>query len=205
MDVVYLKFEAKIQTDQEKVYVSDVAEIVCRNDQKKEQIRNIAIHSFGIPDRDVVTALYIVNEIEKQVRDVVVVPLGTENIILERIKNKQPSHLFEIVKVVFVSMVCFFGTGFTIMAFHNDIGIRGVFEQISSLITGTEGLGVMILEISYAFGLTAGILLFFNHIGKRRITKDPTPIEVSMRNYEDDVNKTLSETWDREGKIIEAH
>ena len=205
MDVVYLKFEAKIQTDQEKIYVSDVAEIVCRNDQKKEQIRNIAIHSFGIPDRDVVTALYIVNEIEKQVRDVVVVPLGTENIILERIKNKQPSRLFEIVKVVFVSMVCFFGTGFTIMAFHNDIGIRGVFEQISSLITGTEGLGVMILEISYAFGLTAGILLFFNHIGKRRITKDPTPIEVSMRNYEDDVNKTLSETWDREGKIIEAH
>ena len=205
MDVVYLKFEAKIQTDQEKVYVSDVAEIVCRNDQKKEQIRTIAIHSFGIPDRDVVTALYIVNEIEKQVRDVVVVPLGAENVILERRKNKQPSHLFEIVKVVFVSMVCFFGTGFTIMAFHNDIGIRGVFEQISSLITGTEGLGVMILEISYAFGLTAGILLFFNHIGKRRITKDPTPIEVSMRNYEDDVNKTLSETWDREGKTIEAH
>ena len=205
MDVVYLKFEAKFQTDQEKVYVSDVAEIVCRNNQKKEQIRNIAIHSFGIPDRDVVTALYIVNEIEKQVRDVVVVPLGTENIILERIKSKQPSRLFEIVKVVFVSMVCFFGTGFTIMAFHNDIGIRGVFEQISSLITGTDGLGIMILEISYAFGLTAGILLFFNHIGKRRITKDPTPIEVSMRNYEDDVNKTLSETWDREGKTIEAH
>lgn len=205
MDVVYLKFEAKIQTDQEKVYVSDVTEIVCRNDQKKEQIRNIAIHSFGISDRDVVTALYIVNEIEKQVRDVVVVPLGAENVILERIKNKQPSRLFEVVKVMFVSMVCFFGTGFTIMAFHNDIGIRGVFEQISSLITGTEGLGVMILEISYAFGLTAGILLFFNHIGKRRITKDPTPIEVSMRNYEDDVNKTLSETWDREGKTIEAH
>ena len=205
MDVVYLKFEAKIQTDQEKVYVSDVTEIVCRNDQKKEQIRNIAIHSFGISDRDVVTALYIVNEIEKQVRDVVVVPLGAENVILERNKNKQPSRLFEIVKVIFVSMVCFFGTGFTIMAFHNDIGIRGVFEQISSLITGTEGLGVMILEISYAFGLTAGILLFFNHIGKRRITKDPTPIEVSMRNYEDDVNKTLSETWDREGKTIEAH
>ena len=200
-----MKFEAKIQTDQEKVYVSDVTEIVCRNDQKKEQIRNIAIHSFGISDRDVVTALYIVNEIEKQVRDVVVVPLGAENVILERNKNKQPSRLFEIVKVIFVSMVCFFGTGFTIMAFHNDIGIRGVFEQISSLITGTEGLGVMILEISYAFGLTAGILLFFNHIGKRRITKDPTPIEVSMRNYEDDVNKTLSETWDREGKTIEAH
>ena len=62
----------------------------------------------------------------------------------------------------------------------------------------------MVLERSYAFGLMAGILIFFNHIGKRRLTKDPTPIEVSMRNYEDDVNKTLSETWDREGKTIEA-
>ena len=53
-------------------------------------------------------------------------------------------------------------------------------------------------------GLAAGIMIFFNHIGKRRITHDPTPIEVSMRKYEDDVNNTLAETWDREGNTIDA-
>ncbi|MCI5959959.1 MAG: stage V sporulation protein AA [Lachnospiraceae bacterium] len=204
MDIVYIKLEPKIQIPEEKVSVSDVAEIVCRNEAKKDQVKALCIHTFGIADRDVVTSLYIVNEIEKNIKDIVVVPLGAEDVILERVPKKKPSRVLEIGKVVFVSMVCFFGTGFTIMAFHNDIGIRGVFEEISSLITGTGDSGVMVLELSYAFGLMAGILIFFNHIGKRRLTKDPTPIEVSMRNYEDDVNKTLSETWDREGKTIEA-
>ena len=204
MDIVYIKLEPKIQIPEEKVSVSDVAEIVCRNEAKKDQVKALCIHTFGIADRDVVTSLYIVHEIEKNIKDIVVVPLGAEDVILERVPKKKPSRVLEIGKVVFVSMVCFFGTGFTIMAFHNDIGIRGVFEEISSLITGTGDSGVMVLELSYAFGLMAGILIFFNHIGKRRLTKDPTPIEVSMRNYEDDVNKTLSETWDREGKTIEA-
>lgn len=204
MDIVYIKLEPKIQIPEEKVSVSDVAEIVCQNEAKKDQVKALCIHTFGIADRDVVTSLYIVNEIEKNIKDIVVVPLGAEDVILERVPKKKPPRVLEIGKVIFVSMVCFFGTGFTIMAFHNDIGIRGVFEEISSLITGTGDSGVMVLELSYAFGLMAGILIFFNHIGKRRITKDPTPIEVSMRNYEDDVNKTLSETWDREGKTIEA-
>lgn len=204
MDIVYIKLEPKIQIPKEKVSVSDVAEIVCQNEAKKDQVKALCIHTFGIADRDVATSLYIVNEIEKNIKDIVVVPLGAEDVILERVPKKKPSRVLEIGKVIFVSMVCFFGTGFTIMAFHNDIGIRGVFEEISSLITGTGDSGVMVLELSYAFGLMAGILIFFNHIGKRRITKDPTPIEVSMRNYEDDVNKTLSETWDREGKTIEA-
>ena len=44
----------------------------------------------------------------------------------------------------------------------------------------------------------------FNHIGGRRITKDPTPIEVEMRIYEDDVNNALVETADREGKTIDV-
>ena len=35
--------------------------------------------------------------------------------------------------------------------------------------------------------------VFFNHFGGRKITEDPTPMEVEMRVYEDDVNKTLIE------------
>ena len=35
--------------------------------------------------------------------------------------------------------------------------------------------------------------MFFNHIGGRRLTKDPTPVEVSIKNYETDVEKTLIE------------
>ena len=83
------------------------------------------------------------------------------------------------------------------MAFHNDIGITDLFDGVHEMITGTKSSGHSILEISYSIGLSVGIIVFFNHIGGKRITKDPTPIEVEMRIYEDEVNQTLIDAADR--------
>ena len=41
--------------------------------------------------------------------------------------------------------------------------------------------------------LVVGILIFFNHFGKKRFTVDPTPMEVQMRLYENDIQTTLVE------------
>ena len=90
------------------------------------------------------------------------------------------------------------------MAYHNDIGINQLFETIYEQVMGYPSSGYSILEISYSIGLAAGIIIFFNHVGGRRITKDPTPIEVEMRIYEGDVNKALIETADREGNTLDA-
>ena len=106
--------------------------------------------------------------------------------------------------MVFVAAISFFGTGFTIMAFHNDISINKIFSHVHELVMGYASEGYSILEVSYSIGLAIGIILFFNHVGGRRITKDPTPIEVEMRVYETDVNKALIETADREGKSIDV-
>ena len=90
------------------------------------------------------------------------------------------------------------------MAFHNDIGIREVFGQIYELLTGQEPQSVTALEIAYSIGLALGILVFFNHIGGRRITSDPTPIEVEMRLYENDIQTTLVENYSRKGKELDV-
>ena len=71
-------------------------------------------------------------------------------------------------------------------------------------VMGVPSANYSILELSYSIGLALGIIIFFNHIGGRRITKDPTPIEVEMRNYEREVNDALVETADREGKTIDV-
>ena len=63
---------------------------------------------------------------------------------------------------------------------------------------GTESDGFTAIEISYSIGLAAGIIIFYNHIGGKRLTSDPTPLEVEMRNYERDVNQAIVETADRE-------
>jgi len=83
------------------------------------------------------------------------------------------------------------------MAFHNDIQIQELFNKVHVMIAGSESNGRSVLELSYSIGLCVGIIVFFNHIGGKRISKDPTPIEVEMRIYEEDVNKTLIENADR--------
>ena len=53
-------------------------------------------------------------------------------------------------------------------------------------------------------GLTIGILIFFNHFGKRKFTVDPTPMEVEMRLYENDIQTTLIEDFARKEKEMDV-
>jgi stage V sporulation protein AA len=204
-DIIYMNLSPKMQSSEQVISVDHVAEITGSNQELVEQIRKMPIYRFEKDHtREIVSQLRIIHCITEQHPSAIVVPTGELEVILEYSKNPNHNKVWEIMKVAFVAGVSFFGTAFTIMAFHNDIGIRDVFLQIASVLTGKEGKGVLVIEIAYAFGLAGGILVFFNHIGKRRLTHDPTPIEVSMRKYEDDVNHTLTETWDREGNTIGA-
>ena len=67
-----------------------------------------------------------------------------------------------------------------------------------------ESNGFTVMEIMYSVGIAVGIIVFYNHFGGKRITKDPTPIEVQMRLYEDDVNTTLVEGCNREETSIDV-
>ena len=72
-----------------------------------------------------------------------------------------------------------------------------MFKKVYLLITGTESDGFTVIEFMYSIGLAVGIIIFYNHFGKAKITKDPTPIEVEMRTYEDEINTVLVEVADR--------
>ena len=41
------------------------------------------------------------------------------------------------------------------------------------------------------------VVFFFNHFGKWKITEDPTPMEVEMRAYEEQVDQTILEMENR--------
>ena len=59
---------------------------------------------------------------------------------------------------------------------------------------------VLTYEVTYSIGIGVGVVLFFNHFGRRKLTQDPTPMEVEMRTYEDDVDTTIIEQADRSQK-----
>ena len=129
--------------------------------------------------------------------------LGETDVVIEYGSCKKQG-MGQWLKILLVCLVCFFGTAFTIMAYHNDVGIRDVFGQVYQIVMHEESQGINPLEVSYAVGLAAGILIFFNHVGNLKLTKDPTPIEVSMKNYEKDVNKTLVEVAERNGEELDV-
>ena len=204
---LYLKAEQNVELQSDDVFVKDIGKMICTDKQILAKIKTIKLHHFkkGEPKRQVISILKVIEEIEKVCPNVTIESLGETDILVEQIdvdKHKSP---VQTAKIIFVSAISFFGTAFTIMAFHNDIGINKVFSKVYEMVMGYSSDGYSILELSYSIGLAAGIILFFNHIGGRRITKDPTPIEVEMRVYETDVNKALIETADREGKTIDVN
>ncbi len=204
---LYIKAEQNVELQTEDVYVKDIGKMTCTDEHVLAKVKSIKLHRFKKDGekRTVISILKVIEEIEKEFPNVSVENIGETDILIEQVNVDKHKGPVQAVKIAFVSAVSFFGTAFTIMAFHNDIGINKVFSKVYEMVMGRAGDGYSILELSYSIGLAAGIILFFNHIGGRRITKDPTPIEVEMRVYETDVNKALIETADREGKTIDVH
>ena len=187
----------EIQSDT--IFLKDLGTLYCKDDTivNKCKCLKICKLSNGKNARKVISVMKIVELMDQAFPNIHVENIGETDVVVERIEREQMPKWKEFLKIAFVSGITFFGTAFTIMAFHTDIGIIELFNGIHKMITGTESNGHSILEFSYSVGLCIGIIVFFNHIGGKRITKDPTPIEVEMRIYEDEVNQTLIDYADR--------
>ena len=203
---LYLKAEQNAEVMEAQVCVKDIASVYCREKSVCAKAKSLRVHQFHEEEqkRQVVSILKVIELIERECPGVTVQSVGETATVIELVNVDRHKGPVQWVKTSFVAAISFFGTGFTIMAFHNDISINKIFSKVYELVMGYPSDGYSILEASYSVGLAAGIILFFNHVGGRRITKDPTPIEVEMRTYETDVNKALIETADREGQSIDV-
>lgn len=204
-ETLYLKAERNVEVTRDDVFLKDVAKVYCTDPHIQAKAKAIKIHRFGKKEtkRQVFGILKLIELIEQACPGVSVENVGETDVLVERVDVDRHKGAGQLLKILFVAGISFFGTAFTIMAFHNDIGINKVFGKVYEMVMGQPSAGYSILEFAYSIGLAVGIIVFFNHIGGRRITKDPTPIEVEMRIYEKDVNDTLIETADREGKTID--
>lgn len=203
---VYVKAERNTEMRTDEVFLKNIASVYCEDKAVCAKVRAIRLHTFR-PEgekRFFISMTEVVRLIKETAAGAEVESIGEPDMMIERVYVEKKKGIIEVFKILLVSLVCFFGASFTIMAFHNDIGIVDVFAKYYELVMGESSSGFTVLEISYSIGLSAGIILFFNHIGGRRVTKDPTPIEVEMAVYEEDVEKALIKTADREGAEVNA-
>lgn len=204
--ILYIKGSRDVEVTKPDVTLGDLLSMESTDKLMLAKVRTLKIVRFKKSGRQrcVVSLLKIIACIHGEFPQADIQNLGETDIIVTYEDQKTPAFAWHIIKTVFVAAVTFFGAAFSIMAFNNDVDVTKLFGQIYELMTGQETNGYTVLEIAYSVGVTAGILTFFNHFGKKRFTVDPTPMEIQMRLYENDIQTTLIENSERRGEEIDV-
>lgn len=192
------------------VRLSDIADMECTDEAALRQLKQKKIYTFrentGSRKNQlvVVSVLKIMEEIHKDYPELEISNEGETDFIIEYVPFPEKPEWVNITKTIVLCILIFFGAAFTIMAFNNDVGVGDVFAKFYHQVTGMESDGVTELEICYSIGLSFGILIFFNHVGRKKITHDPTPIQIEMRKYESDLDTAFIENAGRKGHSIDV-
>lgn len=207
-ETVYIKMEQNIKVTNRKVHLEDIAKVYSVDSNLIDQINKILIYHYQ-DQKDTkycFSILKVIEKIQKEHPSIQIINLGETDFILEfRIQKKPQNNLLEYSKAILVGFTVFFGAMFSIMTFNYDASVEDVFSQIYELVLGHPNEEIRIIEIAYSIGLPIGIIVFFNHFSKMKIHDDPTPLQIEMRNYEEQVNKALLQDASREKKTIDIN
>lgn len=202
MTTVYLQIDQNVKITSEKFSLKEIAKVSSSDKALETKIKLLKIPAQQItgPGRYVFSVMDVIEAIQKEYPSVEVNNIGEADFVVTLEKAKQPGMVWQWTKTIFVCLLSFFGAAFSIMAFNNDVGITDLFGQLYELFVGEASDGFTVLEVSYSIGLGLGIVLFFNHFAKRTLKADPTPLEMELRAYEDQVNTTIIEAENRKSK-----
>ncbi len=208
-ETLYIKADRNIEVTKAEVTLGDVLSMECSNPAVLPKLKSLRLLSFHHTDkknqnRTAVSILKVIERIHESYPNIDIQNMGEQDFIVTYEEQKTAGGALHLLKAALVVLISFIGAAFSIMAFNNDVDVTKMFGQIYELVTGVKSDGFTILELTYSIGLIIGILTFFNHFGKKRFTVDPTPMEVEMRLYENDLQTTLIENISRKGKELDV-
>lgn len=201
-DTLFIKFDKNREVTHSDITLGDVGTFTCQNPAVLARVKSMYLirEKGSSKGRYVFSVLKVIEMIQKEFPWLDIQNIGEPDFIVTYEEQKKNNYLLHILKVAGILLITFFGAAFSIMAFNNDVSTTRLFEQFYTLLTGNVSDGFTILEVTYSIGITIGILLFFNHFFGIKITKDPTPMEIEMRTYEEEIQKTLMEAYARKGQ-----
>ena len=193
---IYIKPKKKVSiSEQSQITVNDVADIVAPKEisskVKKLKLlfvdtKNKAKQNFLISVTDIITL------IQKEYPNSTINNVGETDTWVQYVPHKSIDRTWlKWTKIVMVAVILFIGSSTAIMSFHTDGQMPKIFERYYSIFFGYEKSNPAIISIPYSIGLALGIIVFYNHFMGKKITDDPTPIEVEMELYDRDVTDTM--------------
>ena len=209
--IIYIKAEQSMYLTQSEVRIRDFCSVYCRDRLLEQRIGGQIVHCFekekeGRVFLSVMVLIQAISEIvpEGEIRNV-----GEQDMVLyyrpaQEEKQRKKELWRQRGKILFVCVTCFLGMGISIMGYNNDVDMSRVFSQLYESFIGTKPSGPTFVELFYSVGLTVGIFVFFNHRQGTRISNEPTPVQVQMRLYEQQVNQTFILGASRKGEEMDV-
>lgn len=186
------------------VKLGDIAQIIT-DDEVYQEIIAIPIHTITKQDNNIIIidVMQVINLIASSYETADIQIVGPSQTIIEVAYKKRgvSAPLF-----ILIWLLLFFGAALTIMNFHEDVSMKAVHQNLYTIITGEKNPHPLIFQIPYSIGLGLGMVLFFNHIFRKRINEEPSPLEVEMFNYQQNLDHYVIMNENRESlKKIDEH
>lgn len=198
-EILYLKIDKNVQAKNFPLHIGDIAALNCSIKPIEHKVKTLTVPTGCIKGagRYIFSVFDVIEVIQKEYPLLEINNLGEADFVITVEKENQFSEVTSWGKTILVCFLAFFGAAFSIMAFNNDIDVTKLFSQLYEMVTGQQSDGFTLLEISYSAGVGLGILVFFHHFARKNKNADPTPLEVEMRTYEDEIDTTLIESRNR--------
>jgi stage V sporulation protein AA len=168
------------------VRLGDVAQMIAEPEME-HKLRQLELVRPAREDgnRLLIDMMLIVSKVKAVFPDVQIEQYGEPHVLVEIDEPGRRPHL---IAIVFVWLLLFIGSGLAIMNFHADVSMLEVHRRIYELITGQREDFPLMLQIPYSFGIGLGMVLFFNHLFKKKFNEEPSPLDVEMFMYQESVN-----------------
>ena len=187
-EMIYLRLRQKKKVPPNKeLLIGDIAQLI-GEDIYCAKVEKIPIYQVTKEDKNlvVIDVMKVIAAIQKVMRNIEVQVVGPTQTIVE---VQYPKKKLAPVYFVFIWFLLFIGAALAIMNFHEDVSMREVHQQIYKIVTGIDNPKPLLLQVPYSFGLGIGMVLFFNHLFKKRFNEEPSPLEVEMFNYQQDLDQ----------------
>lgn len=137
-------------------------------------------------NRIVIDMLQIIKLIRSKFPELKVEYVGEPHTLIEIAgSEREPSRFL----FILVWLLLFFGSMLTIMNFHADVSMPEVMIRIVEIITGQHDEHPYWFQSMYSLGIGLGMIVFFNHLFRKKWNEEPTPLEVEMYLYQENIDQ----------------
>ncbi|MGZ0053150.1 stage V sporulation protein AA [Brevibacillus gelatini] len=187
-DALFLRLRKRLAVKPEAmITLGDICQLFW-DGEREIAIRRMPIYQVKPKDGNliVIDIMQVIQKIRSIYPEVELEIQGAPQIIVEVLNPRKKANP---VLVALVWLLLFIGSGLALMNFHTDVSMREVHERIFYLITGERSEQPLWLQIPYSIGIGMGMILFFNHIFKKKINEEPSPLEVELFMYQQSLDE----------------